>query len=399
MPQASPSSDSPELTPEHLRELHAHFAALPDPRLWREVSHPLGSILFIALCAVICGAESFMDMELFGKSREAWLRSMIPMGKRGTPSHDTFNRVLGALHWHDFEQAVRDWTLTLLPPDHAVAERPQLALDGKTLRGSRTTDPADGKNRFVASVNVLAASHGLVIDQRRIPEEGSEITALQLLLRHLHLTGAIVSMDAVHAQTETISTIIEGGGDYLVGLKDNQPATRAEVAALLDAAALQRPPDHQSVDKGHGRVETRRLWVIADLSGLETRGRWRGLGAVVLSERETCHMRSGRTETGRRYYLTSLPGDAELLATCIRRHWQVENAVHWVLDVVFREDAQRARSGYAASNCSLLRKMALNLLRQHTGGGDKTSLKGRRMMAAWNPAYLADVIAPFLNSP
>jgi predicted transposase YbfD/YdcC len=397
MPRSSPSPDSPELTPDALRALHAHFAALPDPRLWREASHPLGSILFIALCAVICGADSFMDMELYGKSRAAWLRTVIPMGPRGTPSHDTFNRVLSALHWHDFEQAVRDWTLTLLPPGSSLTERPQLAIDGKTQRGSRTTDPADGKNRFVGAVNVLAAAHGLVIDQRRIPEEGSEITALQLLLRHLHLEGTIVSMDAAHAQSETLGAIIKGRGDYLVSLKDNQPTTRAEVAALLDEAAAQRPPDHESTEKGHGRVETRRLWVITGVDQLATRGRWSGLHAVVLSERQTWHARTGRTEIGRRYYLTSLKADAPLLATCIRRHWQVENSVHWVLDVVFREDAHRARSGYAASNCSLLRKIALNLLKQHTAGGDKSSLKGRRLMAAWNPDYLADVIAPFLS--
>jgi predicted transposase YbfD/YdcC len=390
---------APELTPAALRQLHEHFASLPDPRLWREVSHPLGSILFIALCAVLCGGESFGDMELYGQSREKWLRTVIPLAKRGIPSHDTFNRVLSALHWHDFESAVRQWTLTLLPPGCAgqSAERPQYAIDGKTLCGSRTTDPESGQNRFVATVNVWAAAHGLVIDQRRIPEEGSEITALQLLLKHLHLRGTVVSMDAAHAQHETVSAIIKGGGDYLVSLKANQPTTHAEVSAQLDAAAAARPADFESVEKGHGRVDTRRLWVLGDLSLLETRGRWSALRSIVLCERESFHAKSGKTITGRRYYLTSLPPDAKLLAACVRRHWQVENSTHWVLDVVFREDCQRARSGYAATNLSLLRKIALNLLRQHTAGGDKTSLKGRRLMAAWNPAYLADIVAPFLQ--
>ncbi len=389
----------PKLRPAALRQLHEHFAGLPDPRLWREVSHPLGCILFIALCAVICGAESFSDMEIYGRSREAWLRTVIPLGKRGIPSHDTFNRVLSALHWHDFEEAVRRWTLTLVPAAGAreTTERPQVAIDGKTLRGSRSSDPQSGQNRFVATVNVWAAAHGLVIDQRRIPEEGSEITALQLLLKHLHLRGTIVSMDAAHAQHETISGIVAGGGDYLVGLKANQPTTHAEVSALLDAAAASRPPDYQTVEKGHGRVDTRRVWVVSDLSSLKTRGRWSALRSIVLCERESYNPKTGRTVTGRRYYLTSLPPKAELLATCVRRHWQVENSTHWVLDVVFREDCQRARSGYAASNLSLIRKVALNLLRRHTAGCERTSLKGRRLMAAWNPAYLADVIAPLLN--
>lgn len=390
----------PEVNPAALRQLHEHFASLPDPRLWREVSHPLGSILFIALCAVICGAESFADMEIYGQSREAWLRTVIPLGRRGIPSHDTFNRVLSALHWHDFEEAVRRWTLTLVPAARAreTTEQPQYAIDGKTLRGSRSSDPQSGQNRFVATVNVWAAAHGLVIDQRRIPEEGSEITALQLLLKHLHLRGTIVSMDAAHAQHETISSIVAGGGDYLVGLKANQPTTHAEVSALLDAAAASRPPDYQTVEKGHGRVDTRRVWVVSDLSSLETRGRWSALCSIVLCERESYNPKTGKTVTGRRYYLTSLPPKAELLANCVRRHWQVENSTHWVLDVIFREDCQRARSGYAASNLSLIRKVALNLLRRHTAGGERTSLKGRRLMAAWNPDYLADVIAPLFNS-
>jgi len=243
---------APELSPAALRQLHEHLSKLPDPRLWREVSHPLGSILFIALCAVLCGAESFADMELYGRSREQWLRTVIPLARKGIPSHDTFNRVLSALHWHDFEGAVRQWTLTLLPPGSAGQSSgpPQYAIDGKTLRGSRTTDAATGQNRFAATVNVWAAAHGLVIDQRRIPEEGSEITALQLLLKHLELRGTVVSMDAAHAQHETVSAIIKGGGEYLVSLKANQPTTHAEVSARLDKAAATRPPDLESVEKG-----------------------------------------------------------------------------------------------------------------------------------------------------
>lgn len=395
------SAAIPAVEASALRELHAHFAALPDPRMWREVSHPLGSVLFIALCAVICGAESFADMECYGQSREAWLRTVIPMAKRGTPSHDTFNRVLSALHWHDFEGAVREWTRTLLPPGTPgkQGEPVQYCADGKVQRGSRTPDPVTGQNRFVATVNVWAASHGLVIDQRRIPEEGSEITALQLLLKHLHLKGAVVSMDAAHAQCDTLDAIVNRGGDYLVSLKENQPTACAEVTAQLESAAAQRKPDFQSVEKGHGRVDTRRLWVLKDLSGLTTRGRWKGLEAIVLCERESYSSRTGKTTTGRRFYLTSLRAEAALLAACIRRHWQVENNIHWVLDVVFREDAHRARSGYAATNLSLLRKIALNLLRLHTTAGDRTSLKGRRLMAAWNHDYLLDAIAPFLGRP
>jgi predicted transposase YbfD/YdcC len=382
-----------------LRGLHAHFAALPDPRMWREVSHPLGSVLFIALCAVICGAESFAGMECCAKSQERWLRTVIPMAKRGAPSHDTFNRVLSALHWHDFEGAVREWTRSLLPPGTAgKQELPvQYCADGKVQRGSRSSDPLSGQNRFVATVNVWAASHGLVIDQRRIPEEGSEITALQLLLKHLHLKGAVVSMDAAHAQCDTLDAIVNQGGDYLVSLKENQPTAHAEVTAQLESAAVQRKADFQSVEKGHGRVETRRLWVLKDLSALTTRGRWKGLEAIVLCERESYSPRTGKTTAGRRFFLTSLRAGVDLLGTCIRRHWEVENRVHWVLDVVFREDAHRARSGYAASNLSLLRKIALNLLRLHTTPGDRTSLKGRRLMAAWNHDYLPDAIAPFLG--
>lgn len=398
-PLSSKKPSAPVLPPAALPQLHAPLAALPDPRLWREVSHPLGSILFIALCAILCGGESFADMALYGKNRAAWLRTVIPLSPRGTPSHDTFNRVLSALHWHDFEGAVRAWVRTLLPPGTPGKDAApvQYCADGKVARGSRTLDPDTGKIRFAATVNVWAAAHGLVIDQRRIPEEGSEITALQLLLRHLHLEGAVVSMDAAHAQQETLGAIITRGGDYLVSLKDNQPPACAEVTALLTAAAAARPPDDEQVEKGHGRVDTRRLWVVREVSTLSTRGRWKGLAAVILSERESYEVRTGRTTTGRRVYLTSLAATPALLATCIRRHWQVENQVHWVLDVVFREDAQRARSGYAATNLSLLRKIALNLLRLPSAGGGRTSLKGRRLLAAGDPACLADVIAPLFQ--
>jgi predicted transposase YbfD/YdcC len=398
VPVSVPASVA-SVTPAHLQRLHAHFENLPDPRLWREVSHPLGSILFIALCAVLCGADSFAEMALYGRTRAPWLRTIIPLGTRGTPSHDTFNRVLSALHWHDFEGAVRAWTRTLLPPGTPGRESTpeQYCLDGKVQRGSRTTDPGSGKKRWAATVNVWAAAHGLVLDQRRIPEEGSEITALQLLLRHLHLAGTVVSMDAAHAQQETLGAIITRGGDYLVSLKENQPTAHAEVTALLDAAARERAPDFTNTDKGHGRVDTRRLWIVSEVSGLATRGRWKGLRTLVLCERESYSQSTGKTTTGRRYYLSSLAAEAKVLAACVRRHWQVEASVHWVLDVVFREDTNRARSGYAATNLSLLRKIALNLLRRHGGEVDRTPLKGRRLKAALDPAYLAEVIAPILS--
>ncbi len=373
--------------------LHASLQVIADPRTERRPRHALADLLFIALCSLLSGGESFLDMEEFAFSREDWLRTMIPLGG-GPPSHDTFTRVFASLDTHGFEAAVRRWLQEIIPPASPAANAVrQVAVDGKTVRGSRRG--AAGALTMAATVNVWCIEEGLCFGQRRIPEEDGESTQLQLLLRHMELRDTILSGDAAHCQHETASSIIAKGGDYVLNLKGNQPGAKAEIHPLLEAAAASRPPDWEQVEKGHGRLETRRCWVLGEVDALACRGQWSGLRSVALCERESQSLTSGEVEKGRRFFLTSLPPEAALIARCVRNHWQVENALHWRLDMLFREDHQRARSGYAATNLSLLRKMALNLLLM-AGRRQNLSAKRMRLRAALKPEVLAALVAPLL---
>lgn len=378
--------------------LHASLQALPDPRTERRPRHALPDLLFIALCSLLSGGESFLDMEEFAVSRESWLRTMIPL-HGGPPSHDTFTRVFSALDTHHFEAAVRAWLRHLIapapPPGPGGSPARQIACDGKTLRGSRRGVP--GALQMAATVNAWCVEEGLCFGQRRIPPDDGESTQLQLLLRHMEWRGAVLSADAAHCQHETAGSVIARGGDYVLNLKGNQPGAKAEVHPLLDAAAASRPPDWEQVEKGHGRLETRRCWVIGEVSPLACRGQWSGLRSLALCERESANLLTGKVEKGRRYFLTSLAPEAQFIARCVRQHWQVENGLHWRLDVIFREDHQRARTGYAATNLSLLRKMALNLLLQ-AARPQGLSARRLRLRAALRPDCLSALVAPVLGN-
>lgn len=386
------TSDDLRPLPGH-RKLHASLQAIPDPRTERRPRHALPDILFIALCSFLAGGDSFLDMEEFALSREDWLRTMIAL-EGGPPSHDTFTRVFSALDTHYFEAAVRAWLRHIIPPAPRPGLLPvrQVACDGKTLRGSRRGVP--GALVMAAALNVWCVEEGLCFGQRRIPEQDGESTQLQLLLRHMELRGTVLSADAAHCQHDTASSIIARGGDYVLNLKGNQASAKAEVHPLLEAAAASRPADWERTEKGHGRLEVRRCWVLGEVGPLACRGQWSGLRSVALCERESTNLLTGKVEKGRRYFLTSLRPDAALIARCVRQHWQVENALHWRLDIIFREDHQRARTGYAATNLSLLRKMALNLLLQARPKG--VSVKRLRLRAALQPDCLAAIVTPLL---
>ena len=366
-----------------IRLLNA-FASVPDPRNRREPQHLLGDILVIAVCTALCGHSAFTDMEDFALDHEHWLRTFLEL-PGGIPSHDTFNRVFQAIDTHLFEAAFRAWTAGLCGPavevpadTPAIALLRHLAIDGKVLCGTKGKD----KNR-AAAINVWNVDEGLVFAQRRIPEEGSEITQMPLLLRHLQLKGTVVSMDAAHCQTDTIDLIVERGGEWLVSLRDNQPTTAAE-----------------STDKGHGRIEIRRCWVLEGeaIADLKCRGRWKGLCCAILCERTVIDPVTGRETTGRRIFMTSLPPQAAELAALVRRHWQVESSLHWSLDVLWREDEARARTGYAATNLSLIRKTAVNLLKLLMPQFPKMSVSRLMKKAARRPDFLYNLLTNLLRA-
>ena len=383
-----------------IRLLNA-FASVPDPRNRRQPRHLLGDILVIAVCTALCGHSAFTDMEDFTRDHEHWLRTFLEL-PGGIPRHDTFNRVFQAIDTHLFEAAFRAWTAGLCGPavevpagTPSIALLRHLAIDGKVLCGTKGA----GKNR-AAAINVWNVDEGLVFAQRRIPGEGSEITQMPLLLRHLRLKGTVVSMDAAHCQTDTIDLIVERGGEWLVSLRDNQPTTAAEITPLLDALAAAKAPAAETTDKGHGRIEIRRCWILEGeaIANLQCRGRWKGLRCAILCERTVTGTVTCKETTGRRIFMTSLPPQAAELAALVRRHWQVESSLHWSLDVLWREDEARARTGYAATNLSLIRKTAVNLLKLLKPEFPKMSVARLMKKAARRPDFLYNLLTNLLRA-
>jgi predicted transposase YbfD/YdcC len=365
-----------------------HFATLDDPRVERTKLHPLLSIITIALCAVIAGADSWDDIELFGRLRAAWFATFLDL-PHGIPSHDTFNRVFAALDPIQFRACFQSWMEAVT----AVLPAQTIALDGKTLRGSH--DHFHGREPLHL-VSAWASANRLILAQLPTAAKSNEITALPELLRQLAIAGCIVTIDAMGCQREIAQQILDQGGEYVLALKDNQEAlhddVRLSVALAQQEEDAPQPPDQvQTRDKGHGRIETRRALVIdeaAVLTWLQERHHWPGLGAIGWVQAER---RMGAEVTAEdRYYLLSRPLSAAAFLEAVRSHWGIENSVHWVLDVTFGEDQSRIRAGHAAQNFAVLRHIALNLLRQQPV--KRASLKGRRKMAGWDTAYLLKVL-------
>lgn len=371
-----------------------HFESLPDPRVNRTKDHDLIDILVIGICTLLCGGEGFNDMQDFGKAKQEWFKSFLRL-PCGIPSHDTFNRVFAALDPREFLECFLRWTQSLR---QTVAQE-IVALDGKALRRALNSDQS---LKYV--VSAWAESNGLVLGQWKVADKSNEITAVPELLRVLELSGCIVTVDAMGCQKKIAKEIIESDADYVLALKGNQETVHEEVKTFLDDALAQRLAQrpkgaklskaaaqlalHQTVEKDHGRIETRRYYQSDQLDWFADRADWEGLCSVGMVEalREV----GGKQSVERRYYLSSLSLDVESFARAVRGHWGVENKLHWVLDVQMGEDQSRARAGYAAENLATLRRLALNLLKR-----DKTKrrgLKGKQLNAGWDHAYLLQLL-------
>lgn len=363
-----------------------YFAEVEDPRLDRTKLHPLLDIIAIALLGVICGADSWTEIEAFGWAKEAWLRQFLAL-PHGIPSHDTFGRVFAALDPHQFERSFARWVAAL----EERTEGRVIALDGKTLR--RSHDRRAGKPPLHL-VSAWAGANRLVLAQVAVDAKSNEITALPSLLEALDLKHTTVTIDAMGCQTDLAARIVAGGGDYVLALKANQGDLHRGVqdAFALAAADEYRGVAHdwaETVEKGHGRIETRRVTTISEpgwLAHLNPDGAWVGLRSVVqVSSRRDLQ---GQVSEEQRYYISSLAGAAQSLGAAVRTHWGIENSQHWVLDMAFREDESRVQR--AAQNLAVLRRLALNLLRQDRS--TKIGVKGKRLKAGWDEAYLLRVL-------
>jgi len=374
--------NSTNVTKRQLVRLLTILEEVPDPRVTATVDHDLPDILTIALCTILCGGDSFYDMEEFGEVRLDWLKTFLRL-RNGAPTHDTYNRVFQALDPEKFGDALARWTQSV----RTVLGGEVVALDGKTVR--RALNQGDDPRVIVSA---WATESGLLLGQRKVKNKSNEITVVPELLRALELAGCIVTADALHCQKDIAKEIVEADAEYVLALKGNHGTAFAEIKAFLDDA-IQRHESHlvfhETTDKGHGRVEVRRYWQTAQIQWFADRQAWTGLRSVgVVEARRTVN---GQESVERRYYLSSLKADAEKFGRAVRGHWGVENGLHWVLDVVFGEDQSRARSGYAAENLAATRRRAINLLRR-----DKTckrSLKGKLLRPAIDPDYLKRILS------
>jgi predicted transposase YbfD/YdcC len=366
-----------------------HFGKMRDPRIDRTKRHKLLDILIIAICGVICGADSWVDIEMYGKSKLEWLKTFLEL-PNGIPSHDTFGRVFAALNPEEFENSFLEWVKAI----HELTGGQVIAIDGKQLRGSQ--DIREGKEA-IYMVSAWATENQLVLGQRKVDDKSNEITAVPQLLKMLDIDGCIVTLDAISTQTKIAKTIIDQGGDYILAVKENQGNLYEDIHDLFEEDRQYDFKDApysyaKTVNKDHGRIEIRQCWTISDpeyLANIRDLKRWAGIQSLVmiLSERRI----GEESEIQDRYFISSLESNAEKILRAKRSYWGIENRLHWVLDIAFNEDRSRVRKDNAPQNFAVLRHMALNLLKQDHS--IKVGIKGKRLKCGWDTDYLLHVLA------
>lgn len=368
--------------------LAEHFGTLEDPRAEHLTEHKLLEIILIAICAVICGAETWTDVELFGNERLGWLRQFMAL-ENGIPSHDTFGRVFARLDPAQFQQCFITWVKAVFQ----VTQGQVVAVDGKSIR--RSHDRTSGREA-IHMVSAWATDSHLVLGQQKVDAKSNEITAIPDLLKLLDIAGCIITIDAMGCQTEIAEQIVDQEADYLLAVKGNQPHLQEDMELFF---RLAQQNDFQKVEhtyawrvnKNHSRIETRECWAISgddSLQFLRDYDRWPGLTtlAMVTNRRDV----NGRSTVETRYYISSLPNEAATILKAARSHWGVENSLHWVLDVAMGEDDSRIRKDHAPENMAVLRRIALSLLKQEKTL--KRGVAGKRLKAAMNPGYLLKVL-------
>jgi predicted transposase YbfD/YdcC len=359
------------------------LSVIQDPRVERTRRHPLETILVISLLAVICGADGFVDIENYAKARKDWLATFLDMSA-GVPSHDTIGRLFAALNPMMLADAFRRWTEAMA----TVSKEKLIAIDGKTLR--RAFKQA-GDGVFVHMVSAWSSANGVVLGQVKTEDKSNEITAIPVLLDMIDVSSTLVTIDAAGTQTAIAQKIVDNGGDYLLAVKGNQPTLHESMVRHFEGIGhlYNKFETAQTDDHAHGRDETRRVAISHALEDIESAERWPRLATLI--HIESVRTVKGSTSTVHRYYISSRRALSPKQAmTAVRAHWGIENELHWVLDVAFREDDSRIRAGNAAANFSAVRQLALGLLKKRTE--QKGGIKARRLVAGWNNNFLLQVI-------
>lgn len=364
------------------------FEDLPDPRACNRI-HKLTDMLVIAICAVICGADGWEDVALFGRAKHKWFQTFLDL-PAGIPSHDTFGRVFARLDPDAFEECFVAWISSLA----AFSGGQLIAIDGKAIR--RSFEHAWDKSGMAHLVSAFVGTNQMVFGQCKVDDKSNEIKAIPRLLELIDIKGATVTIDAMGCQKDIAERIVNKGGDYVLAVKENQPTLHAKVRGLMQEARQEDLAGwagdvFEQTDGGHGRIETRKVWCTSEVQWLgEVAHEWPGLRSVVMVEAR--RQESGKASgTECRYYISTRDGrDARSMGESVRGHWGIENRLHWLLDVVFQEDQSRIRKGHGAENFSRLRRIALNLLRREKAS--KASIRGKRKLAGWDNDFLLKLV-------
>jgi predicted transposase YbfD/YdcC len=364
--------------------IQSHFSKITDPRDLNK-RHKIIDIITLAICAVVCGADSWEHIEEFGHSKYDWFKDFLEL-PHGIPSHDTFGRVFARIDPVEFQQSFMSWVQTIC----RLSRGQIIAIDGKTLR--RSHDKKNGK-AAIHMVSAWASANGIVLGQIKIDEKSNEITAIPELIKALEIEGCIVTIDAMGCQKNIAETIIDKGADYVLALKGNQSKLHDDVKLFFQdylKTDNNNPAvdSYETTDGDHGRIEIRRYWTTSDINWLQGKESWKNINTIGMVQRERQVGEDISIETS--YYISSIGNDTKLFSQAVRSHWGIENSLHWVLDISFREDESRIRKDNAPENFAVLRHMALNLLKTETSL--RKSIKAKRLKAGWDNDYLAKVL-------